>query len=474
LAGLLALGQTDTAARLLAGVDNGNRNSARYLRLHARVLIAAGRRREGIGALMLALDGLTGAADEVLLTAAIMGELGEALLHDGAAEQALPFCQEAFRLHKTVSHAATLSCLLIEIGRDADALRVTEAVPGLDPAVWLNRSIALDGVGRPVEAVEAARRLIRIVPENALAQLNLATTLLGQGHLTAEAWRLYESRLRLGVRRLPEAVRWNGRHLDGGTILLHAEQGLGDTLQFVRYVPLVAARTGAQVVLAVQPSLVRLLQRTPGAATVIAAGSALPRFDVFVSLLSLPMLFETTLESIPPLVPYARIDPADRYDVGHNGAVRVGVVWAGSAGFVADRARSLPERLVLTLGGVERVTLHSLQFGTTAGSAERLGLIDRMGGVGDFLDTAGRIAGLDLVIAVDTSVAHLAATMGKPVWLLSRFHGCWRWLRGREDSPWYPTMRIFRQERSGDWESVIGRVRDELVEFAAGRPRIAA
>jgi hypothetical protein len=428
-----------------------------------------GKRREAIGALMLALDTprLEGTATGRAMAAGIMGELGDALFQDGQPQMALAFCQEAFRRQRSAAHAATLSCVMLDLGRDADALRVTEQVQPVSPAVLINRSIALEGLGRLEQSIRTARQVLAATPGNAFAQLHLATTLLVQGHLTAEAWRLYEGRLELaGISKLPEAPRWTGNRLPGGTILLHAEQGMGDTLQFVRYAPLLAERSGARVVLAVQPALARLLKGAPGTDAIVSVGGALPKFDAFLPLMSLPLIFATTLASIPPAIPYATVQAATSTE---NTRLQAGLVWAGSGGFVADRQRSLPETFVLALAGVAGVDLHSLQFDATPECVRRLGLIDRMGGVTDFCDTAARIAGLDLVIAVDTSVAHLAATMGKPVWLLSRFRGCWRWLQGREDSPWYPTLRIFRQDRAGDWATVVTRVRAELAALAGPR-----
>jgi hypothetical protein len=256
---------------------------------------------------------------------------------------------------------------------------------------------------------------------------------------------------------------------------LHAEQGLGDTLQFVRYAPMVAA-LGARVVLEVQPPLVRLMQGLRDVAQVIACGDALPRFDVHCPLLSLPLAFATRLETVPATVPYLHVDPAQaaswRAKLPAEG-MRVGLVWAGAphqddaGAHLIDRRRSIGIRQLLRLADIPGIHLVSLQKDAPEPVPDALQLIDLMPSVEDFADTAALIAALDLVIAVDTSVAHLAGALGCPVWLLSRYDGCWRWLHGRDDSPWYPGMRIHRQERPCDWSAVIEHVRSDLLREAA-------
>ena len=448
---LLTAGRPADAATLLAPHCDGD---AGLLRLHAQALLGCGQRGPAIGALFMAH---TAAPDNT----GVLGELGDALFSDGNADASLPFLAAAFAADPSAAHAATLSCVLLDLGRGAEALAVTDRALAVDrrsPSVWTNRSIALEGLGRMDDATAAARQALALAPRSAFAQHHLATTLLVQGQLTDEAWRLYEGRLGLnGVKPLPAARRWTGEDMLGGTVLLHAEQGLGDTLQFVRYAPLVAAR-GARVVLAVQPALVRLLQGTPGVAAVVPAGGVLPEFDTFAPLLSLPGVFGTTRASVPPPSPYAGVAPRKIEGAG----LRVGIAWAGSSGFVADAKRSLPEGLLPGVCGIPGVTMFGLQLG----AGGRPGIVDLMGGVRDMADTAAVAAGLDLVISVDTAVAHLAATLGKPVWLLSRHRGCWRWLRDRIDSPWYPTVRVFRQTAPNDWADVVAQVRMALIEWA--------
>lgn len=446
--------QPQAALDLLARQRHGD--DPRLLRLLGRAMLALRLRPAGVGALFEALRLDPENADTLGLLASGLGD-------DGQAAMALPYAEAAFRLRPDASHATTLSCILIDLGRDEEALAVTgqglAVGPGV-PELLLNRAIALEGLDRVSEALEVGRLAWAAAPGNAFSQYHLAATMLASGAMTAEAWSLYEARLHLnGPSVIPRhALCWTGGDVRGKTVLLHAEQGLGDTLQFVRYAPAVAA-LGARVVLAVQPSLVRLLQGTPGADAVVPVDGTLPAFDVYLPLLSVPRVLRTVVETIPPPLRYRvprRAAPDER--------LQVGLAWAGNPGFVLDRKRSVPAARLAPLAGVAGVAFHSLQLG--AGEVPGIVFASTLDGIKDMADTAGRVAGLDLVVAVDTAVAHLAATMGTPVWLLSRFRGCWRWLRGREDSPWYPSLRVLRQERPEDWEGVIARVVAELEGLA--------
>ena len=464
--GLLNAGHAENAAVLLTAACQRHPGDARILALNARALRALGRTGPAIGALFMA-------AELRPDDPAIQSALGSALLDHGDPAQALAHCLHAFRLAPNPVHAITLSCVLIALGHYAEALAVADHTLDQQPdrfEALVNRAMALEGLCRFDDAVRAGQDAVAALPDNATARHNLAVTLLSLGRLTPETWDLYEWRLLLkGKPAWLEAVtRWEGEDIAGRTILLHAEQGQGDTLQFVRYAPLVAARAG-RVILVVQPALARLLRDVPGVDHVVAAGGVLPPFDVVCPLLSLPRLLGTTLDTIPPALPYAdEYAPWDDADELAAPALRVGLVWAGSSTFADNRQRSLPPAALMGLAGLPGVQFYSLQrheAGGTVAPAE-LGVIDLMDGVQDFADTAARVAGLDLVIAVDTAVAHLVATMGKPVWLLSRWRGCWRWLLGRADSPWYPSLRIFRQERPNDWAGVIAQVRQDLAALA--------
>jgi hypothetical protein len=254
----------------------------------------------------------------------------------------------------------------------------------------------------------------------------------------------------------------------GKTVLLHAEQGYGDTVQFCRYAKRVAAR-GAAVVLEVPAALAALLAPLEGVHRLVVKGEALPVFDYHCPLLSLPLAFKTTLASIPAEIPYLRSDPIRvahwRARLGPERRPRVGLVWSGSPGHKDDRDRSIPLAQVIELLSVPAQFV-SLQKDVR--SADRL-ILEGQGGVShfgealnDFADTAALIELMDVVIAVDTSVAHIAGAMGKAVWILLPRDPDWRWLLQREDSPWYPSARLFRQATAGDWAGVIRRVASAL------------
>jgi Flp pilus assembly protein TadD/SAM-dependent methyltransferase len=460
---LLNAGHAEDAAVLLTTACQRHPGDLRILALNGRALLTLGRTGPAIGALFMAAELQPGDAK-------IQAALGVALFNHGDVEQAMVHCLNAFRLVPNTTHASTLSCVLIALGCYPEALVVADHALELRPNCFealVNRAIALEGLGRFEDAVRAGQDAVAASPDSAVARHNLAVTLLSLGRLTPETWDHYEWRLLLKGKPawLAAVTRWEGEDIAGRTILLHAEQGLGDTLQFVRYAPLVAARAG-RVILAVQPALVRLLRAVPGVDHVVAVGGVLPAFDVVCPLLSLPRLLGTTPDTIPPALPYA--DQYVPWDDAAGPALRVGLVWSGSKTFADDRQRSLPPAALMGLAGLPGVQFYSLQRHEAGGTAPppELGVIDLMDGVQDFADTAARVAGLDLVIAVDTAVAHLAATMGKPVWLLSRFRGCWRWLLGRADSPWYPSLRIVRQERPNDWGGVIAQVRQDLAALA--------
>jgi hypothetical protein len=270
---------------------------------------------------------------------------------------------------------------------------------------------------------------------------------------------------------------WDGRPLEGRTLLLHAEQGFGDAIQFIRYLPLAAER-GGRIIIECQAQLQRLFQINAGGSQIVASGQPMPDFDSHCPLLSLPWVFGTTLASVPDIVPYLR---ADAENVGswrqrlaeHSQVVKVGLVWSGNPAHKNDRCRSMTLARLAPLAQTRGVRFFSLQKGEAATEARTpppgMELIDWTEELTDFADTAALIAHLDLVIAVDTAVAHLAGAMGKPVWTLLPFVPDWRWLLEREDSPWYPSMRLFRQPFWGDWDSVIERVADELSNWIKNR-----
>ncbi|HEY4041104.1 MAG TPA: tetratricopeptide repeat-containing glycosyltransferase family protein [Rhodopila sp.] len=333
---------------------------------------------------------------------------------------------------------------------------------------------SLHALGRLDEALAVHDRAVAAAPYDPDFHFNRAATRLIAGDF-AGGWEDYQwRRQRSQCKPRGFGEPWQGEDITGRTILLHSDQGLGDTLQFVRYAPIVAAR-GCRVVLEVQPSLVRLLRQVPGAVQVVPRGEVLPPFDVHCALMSLPRAFKTTLATIPAPRSYIYADPAAtaawKARIPETKGLRIGLVWAGGShrddagANVIDRLRSLPLAKLAPLGDLPNLHLFSLQkhdpeHACTPPSG--LTLTDLMADVDDFTDTAALVANLDLVITVDTSVAHLAGSMGRPIWLLLRYNGCWRWLHDREDSPWYPSMRIYRQPGPHDWPAVIARVRQDL------------
>ena len=348
-----------------------------------------------------------------------------------------------------------------------------------------NLGIVFSYLGDVAQAEACHRAALAINPRDAEAHSNLAYALCLAGRLD-EAWPEYEWRWRTKLysrhRRNFAQPLWNGEVIDNRVILLHAEQGFGDTLQFCRYVPLVAA-TGARIVLEAPRPLARLLAGLPGIERFVKQGDPLPSFDYHCPLMSLPRAFGTTPGAIPAVIPYLRADAALaaywRERLAGLGGLRVGLAWAGDPRPGSAWANAIDRRRSITLGHfaplakVAGCSFISLQKGAasaqTASPPPGMEIHDWTGELDDFADTAALIETLDLVICVDTAIVHLAGALGRPVWLLNRFDTCWRWLLDREDSPWYPTLRQFRQPKPGDWDSVIAKVCEELCRAAALR-----
>jgi tetratricopeptide (TPR) repeat protein len=355
--------------------------------------------------------------------------------------------------------------------------RPEEALASFDRALALrpeyadalnNRGNALRTLNRPREALASFDRALAIRPDYPDAHWNsgLASLLLGD---FARGWPEYEWRWQVPALRQPVRPfgqpRWHGAEpLVGRTIFVYAEQGLGDTIHFCRYARLLAAR-GARVVLEVQPALKALLKELAGVHTLISRGEALPEFAFQCPLLSLPLAFRTDLGSIPAephyLVPDQQRVQAWQTRLGMRTGMRVGLVWAGNPTLGNDRTRSVSLQMLTRLA-IPGVHLISLQKELRDGDREFLAAHPEIFHLGDeltdFADTAAVMASLDLVISVDTAAAHLAGALGRPVWILQRFAPDFRWLLDREDSPWYPSARLFRQPRFGDWDSVIDQL----------------
>ena len=331
-------------------------------------------------------------------------------------------------------------------------------------------------LARMDEALRGYSDVIALSPQHPDANFNEALTRLCVGDFR-EGWRKYEYRWKRknAAAHQPDFPRplWRGeKELHGKTIFLPAEQGLGDTIQFVRYAPLVAA-LGAKVLLGVHRPLTALMASVPGVSQVIADGETVPDFDLYCPLLSLPLAFETELATIPSSVPYLRPQEERiakwRDRLPTSGRLRIGICWAGNSGYENDCNRSIPlERFaaLLSAAGLDFVSVQKDVSEADAAILREHGVIQLGQEFADFTDTADVVAMLDLIISVDTSVAHLAGAMGKAVALLVPFSPDWRWLLDRTDSPWYPTMRLFRQTAIGDWAGPLERLRQELAEVA--------
>ena len=487
----------ETCLARAAELDTGNGVTANNL---GAVRLRLGKPETAVAALEAAVRAMPDAADVQALLGVAQLRLGRR----AEAEVAL------HRAHLAMGRAAiptatalnALALLAAELGLAAMAEPHYRAALALDPEdalVWLNLAKLLRDGGRFEEAVAAADAALRLAPDQAEAHCTRAHALAAAGQVAAAeasydaalrlnpehadsryhrgllhlldgryqpGWEGYAWRWRRPGYAAPHAFtqpEWDGRSTGADTLLLHAEQGFGDTIQMARYVAAIAATS--HVVLLVPPSLVRLLavslQHAPGV-HVVADTAELPPFTCHASLMSLPGLLGTTLDTVPQAVPYLTPDRTEaaswRARLASLGGLRVGLAWAGNKLYRADARRSIAPEQLGVLAGLPGVTFVSLQ---KEGKAA-LPLQAWTQELADFADTAALIAGLDLVVSVDTAVAHLAGALGKPVWLLNRYDPCWRWGLQRHASAWYPTLRQYRQPAPGDWGAVLAAVRADL------------
>jgi tetratricopeptide (TPR) repeat protein len=389
--------------------------------------------------------------------------LAAAYFENRQIEQALEVCDRAVQLGATDAYAwSNRSGVLRELGRFEEAAdmmdRALQLQPDLAPS-HLNMGLIRAGQERLSEAMDCTARAIALRPDFAEAHYTLGILQLLLGDLE-RGWPEYQ--WRPTRKALTGKPLWRGEDPSGRTVLLLTEQGFGDAIQFVRYVPMLEER-GARVVLTCRAELARLLEQI---VRVVRPGEALPPHDLWCPLLDLPMVFGTNIQNIPARIPYLKAAPIA--EKSRN--LRVGLVWAGSPTHRDDYRRSIRfEQLkpILDVPGIEWV---NLQVGPAARQAEGSPFLLPPIEPRDFADTAAVLAGLDLTVSVDTAVAHLAGAIGKPVWILLAKVPDWRWLLGRPDSPWYPTMRLFRQHKYGDWEGPIREAAQQLLEFPrAGR-----
>ncbi len=442
----------------------------------ANVLRSSGRLEEAVESYRRAIELKGDYANAYVNLAMTVKDLGRTEEAAGNYKKAICLKPDYFQAHNNLGIA------LKELGRLDEAIESYAEAVRLRPdyaEAHNNMGIALHARGKHDKALAACERAIELKPDYAQAHWNRSLILLLKGRFE-EGWREYRWRreTNLAAFAYPHKLDkplWDGKSFVGKRLLIHYEQGLGDNMQFIRYLPMVK-RLGGTVVFETPKSMYKLLQSFEGIDELLTALPKSPpdvEFDVHASLMDLPGIFGTTSETIPADVPYIHADP-DR--IAHwrqritGDGFKVGLVWAGRPTgrneVLSLQHRSCSLEHFTLLADVPGVGLYGLQKGPAAAQVDKLPrriLVENLGEqFVDFADTAAAIANLDLVISIDTSVAHLAGAMGKPVWILLKTDADWRWLPDREDSPWYPTMRLFRQRRAGDWDEVMKRVATEL------------
>jgi tetratricopeptide (TPR) repeat protein len=441
------------------------------LNQHANALLSLGRPEEALEEFRQVLTRVPQHAE-----ARVNSGIAHATL--GSSEHALAEFDSALSLapgHLTAHYNRGLA--LHDLGRYGAALDALERVLAAAPehaGAWLSRGRSLAALNRLDEAVASYGRARAIRKEDSDVHFSEALALLALGDYR-RGFEKYEARWRRNGMP-PQKSRgrplWLGEYpLAHKTVLLHAEQGFGDTIQFARYVPLLAA-TGAKVVLEVQSELTALLARLDGAAQIIARGETPPAFDVHCPLGSLPLALRTEPDTVPAEIPYLSADEASltkwSAQIGALARPRIVIAWSGNSNHFNDRNRSIPFAQIAPLFSAP-ARFVSIQRDVPSEDAQMLASENRVTHVGgelvNFTDTAAAIALADLVISADTAVAHLAGAMGRPLWVLIPFQPDWRWTLDGETSPWYPTARLFRQTTLGDWDGVIARIAAELGQF---------
>jgi tetratricopeptide (TPR) repeat protein len=468
---LLALKRSDESLECFGKARALEPGDLNILNQHANALLSAGRPEESLATFRQVLERAP--------------QHAEARLNSGIAQAALGLHEEAVAafdaaLAMMPGHPAAhynRGLALYELGRYAAALEAHDRVLAAAPehaGAWLHRGRALAALNRHDEAVACYGKAKAAGKDDADLQFSEALALLTLGDYRS-GFEKYEARWRRsGMPALKSRGRplWLGEYpLPRKTVLLHAEQGLGDTIQFVRYVPLLAA-TGAKIVLEVQSELTVLMARLDGGATIIARGETPPPYDVHCPLGSLPLALRTEPDSVPAPIPYLSADDAALAKwsarIGALARPRIAIAWSGNASHYNDGNRSIPFARLAPLFGIPARFI-GIQRDVRSADAEALAVEQRVTHVGaeleNFTDTAAVIALSDLVISADTAVAHLAGAMGKPLWVLVPFAPDWRWTLNGETSPWYPTARLFRPTALGDWDGVIARATAELARF---------
>jgi tetratricopeptide (TPR) repeat protein len=473
LAGLLqATGQKEQAMESFRVVASLRPNDADAAFNFAKASSTAGKTEPAIAAFRRAIELRSDFLDAI-------SELLIALGHKGMVDEAISLARRAVALRPDLSHTHNnLGWVLQkkELFNEAAAeyQRAIELQPEY-PEAYNNLGSVLFEAARFHEAIDALQKALSFQPDYAAIASNIGMMMLTVGDFE-HGWPLYEARRRVipvSLDRDSSKPRWDGSDLAGKRIVIQSEQGFGDSIQFVRYVPLVQAR-GGRVILQCQPALTRIFSSIQGAEQILGDNDPLPEFEVHTRLLSLPAIFKTSLESIPADIPYLHADPALvnywRQRLGNEpSGLKVGVSWAGSPTHPQDRNRSLSLAALAPLAQVPNIRFYCIQKGEAAKQAQSppaaMNLTDWTNDLNDFADTAALATNLDLVITVDSAVAHLVGALGIQTWVFIQFIPDWRWLLDRDDSPWYPTIRLFRQPRRWDWERPIQHVAEELAHL---------
>lgn len=412
------------------------------------------------------------------------------LLGLGQSHDALHLLERALRRHPhdpaIIKEFSRTAVRLGEAEWEARVFSEIELLVPNDAMLLAYLGQALAEVGEYERSLRAFERAIAISPEVPTMRVAYGMALLRTGDFL-KGWENYDARdsmKELAQFTGPVPVpRYTSGNLHGRTILLLSEQGLGDTLMFARYAPMLAKR-GAQVMIVAHTEVIDLLRTIPGVTRVVPFGNVMPTFQLYARLLGLPRIFSTTLWNIPNQVPYLRVSPAriDKWkqrvaqDGASPGVRRIGLVWAGNSAHTRDVHRSMHLSDLAPLADVPDTIFYSLQKGSRQDEAKNptpgMKLIDIGPELNDLSDMGALLHNLDLLICVDTAPAHLAGALGRPVWTMISYSPDWRWLLNRDDSPWYPTMRLFRQPALRDWGSVVRSIREQLLKRDAAHPEI--